>query len=263
MILTKEASRHIDVLLRSMDILELFLDNEKLQLKDIFALTGLPKNRITRICGTLAARGFLLYDADTLMYSLGPLLSFLGKRYDEANSYIDVIQRALNELSRHTGETSHFCVRSGCDRLCLAIADGTKAIRFTISPGAKAPLSTSASGKVLLAFLPEPEREELLVQLPMTARTENSVTNLDVLREQLTQIRQKGYAVSRSENYHSAGGIAAPVFNRRRDVLGSVNLGGLAEDFENGKSENLLPALRQTADQLSTQLGFLKPGNLI
>ncbi|RKJ76088.1 MULTISPECIES: IclR family transcriptional regulator [unclassified Pyramidobacter] len=259
----KESKRYIDVVLRTLDVLELFLTHEKLKLKDIYDLTGMQKNRIIRICGTLMSRGFLIFSKDEMTYSLGPLVSFLGHRFDRKNSSLAVIQNVLEQLSLETGETSHFCVRRGFCRFCLAIADGTKALRFAIEPGSVSPLNASASGKVLLAFLPEEEYGEILKDMPFVAVTSHSILDVKILRKQLDEIRRQGYAASFRENIPSGAGLAVPVFNKNNQIIGSLNLGGLAEDYENGKYVRYLPALREAACQLSTLCGGLQMQDLI
>ena len=261
--MAKEAERYIDVVLRSMDILELFLKVEKAQLKDIYAATGIQKNRIMRICGTLCSHGFLIFNESDLTYSLGPMVSFLGQQFDSTYSYLKTIQLELDKLAQITGETCHFCARKNTDRICLAIADGTSAIRFAISPGARSPLNASASGKVLLAFLPDIEKNKILESLPFKARTNYTVTNRLILEEQLKTIQQQGYAYSFRENYPNGAGLAAPVINQDGEVLGSLNIGTIAEIFDNGKYKKYIPPLLESSKHLSKILAGLKPSQLV
>ncbi|MDL2263686.1 IclR family transcriptional regulator [Synergistaceae bacterium OttesenSCG-928-I11] len=254
----KESSRFIEVLMRSVDILELFLSEDELRLKDIHRLTGLQKNRIMRICGTLVTRDYLCFDPETKTYTPGPMLFLLGRRYDRNSSKIARIREALLRLADSTGETTTFSIASGVERICMALHEGKNAIRFSVEEGSKTPIYAGAGGKVLLAFMSQERAKKIIDNIAMIAVTPQTVTSKETLLEQLEEIRSCGYAVSLGENIPNAAGLAAPVFGMERALEGVVNVAGPAVNFDEGKFRRYLPDLLEICSQLSTLLGCPK-----
>ena len=64
-------------------------------------------------------------------------------------------------------------------------------------------LHRGASGKGILAFLPEVEREEIIASVPEPSRS--------TLRAELDAARAHGFVVSHGERFAGAVGVAAPI----------------------------------------------------
>jgi DNA-binding IclR family transcriptional regulator len=117
---------------------------------------------------------------------------------------------SLAELAANTGETSAIAVLRHQSALVLQRVETDHALRVDISVGTRMPLSTSASGRVLVAFAPEEELDRLQhgkVDLP----------SADVLQT----VRRDGYASSVDEYLVGMSSIAVPLSTKR---LGMVAL---------------------------------------
>jgi DNA-binding IclR family transcriptional regulator len=86
------------------------------------------------------------------------------------------------------------------------------------------PVHGGASGRALLAFLPESEREAVLAG-PLEPVTPNTVTDPDALRRELAEVRERGYSLTRGERVLGAVGIAAPVLAGDGRLLGVIGIG--------------------------------------
>ena len=196
---TKEASRFIDVVLRALDILDLFQQKSEFTLKEIIDLTGLTRSRTMRLIGTLESRGYLVANYQSRKYFPGVKLAVLGKAYERMN-HIEVITRPiLKNLSNRTGESATFYVIDGTNRLAIAREEGTHALRYSVHEGQRMPLHAGASGKVLLAFGPIEVLEKIKACNKLDAITPNTITDMDTLLTELFSIRKNGYAISRGE----------------------------------------------------------------
>ena len=259
----KESSRYIEVLLSATNILRLFLVHNKLRLNDIHVLTGLQKNRVMRICGTLIKSNFVCFNPETKEYSLGPMVSLLGKQYERYSSRNANIRDTLCRLSKLTGETTTFCIVSGNQRMYEALQEGDKAMRFSVDEGTTTPIYAGAGGKALLAFMDSDHAEQIINELEFSSLTPLTVQSCDVLREQLRQIRLDGFAVSFGENVPSAAGLAAPVFGVHNTLEGIINIAGLADDFSNERYKRFIPALFESCAHLSALLGCVESYNIV
>ena len=56
----KQLERHIEAVLASLDLMDCFLHSPKLTTKAIIDLTGMTRNRVSRILGTLIHKGYVI-----------------------------------------------------------------------------------------------------------------------------------------------------------------------------------------------------------
>jgi DNA-binding IclR family transcriptional regulator len=98
-------------------------------------------------------------------------------------------------------------------------------VQLYIELGARRPIHATALGKAILAYLPEAGREEILNQ-PLRALTEHTVTEPALLRHQLEEIRARGYATDKEEVVPGISCVAAPIFDHTQGVVGALSVAG-------------------------------------
>ncbi len=101
--------------------------------------------------------------------------------------------------------------------LSIEVIYGDHALIVATRVGTYLPIHCTASGRIFLAFLP-PEIVGPLLNVPIKACTEKTITCVDRLREELEAIRQRGYAIDDGEFEPGIRAVAVPV----RDVFGNV-----------------------------------------
>lgn len=245
---------------RVVDILELMAASAQgLALRDVSARLEAPKSSLLPLLRALTTRGYLAQDRAG-EYRLGPSALDLGATAPGHRELIEVARPALVDLMRRTGETVFLGTLSS-DRTSVVYVDKVESahvIRYAAGVGDRRPLHATSSGKVLLAFLPAEEREEILRSLSLARHTERTVTSLPALRSSLEEIRRAGVCVTADELVAGASGIAAPVLDRYGRVAGTCAIGG-----PTARVRPRLPALstevKVTARALSMRLGH-RPG---
>ena len=120
--------------------------------------------------------------------------------------------------------------------------------------GQHIPLHATSNGKVLLAWLPEAELDELLGNLP--ALTGATITTKPRFKRELAVVRDQGYAVAVDELEVGLTAIAAPVRNAHGDVVCSMSLSGPTFRLPPERVGEVTPLLVETADELSHRLGW-------
>lgn len=252
--LTKESERQVDTVARALEILGCFSDAEpELSLKRLSEKTGLYKSRILRLCGTLAAQGFLIR-LPRASYKLGPMLLVLGKIYERTNPLANVARPILKDLAARTGESTKLFVIEGTKRLCLVREKGPSPLRYAIAEGQTLELYAGAGGKVLLAHAPEELREQVLAQ-QREQITPSTIVDRPRLEKELAAIRRQGYAVSLGEIVPDVGGLAAPVFDHEERICGALTISGPTQRFTAARRQAMLEHLREAARELSRLLG--------
>ena len=254
----KESTRFVDVVLKSLDILDCFGNEAAFTLKQIVDRTGLTRSRAMRLTGTLVSRGYLFYDSTLGLYSLGSRIFALGKSFENNNCIIKIIRPITRYLVEKTRESSTFYIAEGNERVALVRQEGTYDIRYSIQEGQRMPLYAGAAGKVLLAFGPKVLFKHIEEKRQLKPITANTVIEPDRLREELRKILKQGYAVSLGENSPDARAIAAPVFYRSDDLAGAISIAAPASRLKGKNLKSKIESVIESAEMLSKLLGEAK-----
>ena len=226
----KEAGKLIESVDKALCLLACFNDaTPELSLKELSEKTSLNKSRILRLCGTLAAHGFLVRRKGSL-YSLGPSLMMLGKVYERSNNLISLALPIMKDLALLTGESVKFFVIENKKRVCLVRELGQSRLHYAIREGEELPLLAGAGGKVLLAYSSKGFCDEVIEQ-GLERVTPATIVKREQLLEELDIIRRQGYALSNGELVYEVGGIAAPVFKHDGKVVGALTVAGPIQRF--------------------------------
>jgi DNA-binding IclR family transcriptional regulator len=253
---TREEDRHVEAVLRMLDLVECFRKNRPaLSLTELSDMTGLQKSRVLRLCGTLIHKGYLVRDDDTLRYSLGSKFMVLGRIYEQTNSLAALSRPIIKELAAQTGETSSLFVVQGVRRLCLVREDGDQPVRLANVQGDILDLHRGVGGKVLLAFADDEERERLLRAFADDPAIALSRSDANRLREEIEMIRRDGHTLALEDVIPGVGSLAAPVFDYAGRCCASIAVAGPIPRVSLARKAVLLESLLVAAADLSTRLG--------
>jgi IclR family KDG regulon transcriptional repressor len=246
----------ITSLQRGLRLLGLFAVEERgLSATDVARLSSLPVSTVHRFLVNLESAGFLNCDS-TGLYQLGIACVSLGQA---VRGQLDVRRASLpqlQELNHRTRETVHLTVRHGLSAVYVEKLDSPEPLRIHSRIGATVPLYCTAVGKVLLAYLPEAEREKILDQLELKRFTENTVSNLQELQAELHRARQKGYACDLEEHESHIRCIAAPIWDHAGIVNASLSVTGPAVRMSAARLRQIAPLIRDAGLKISAQLGY-------
>jgi DNA-binding IclR family transcriptional regulator len=227
-------------------------------LAEIAELSGLPKPTVHRILQVLVARGFAR-DGDDGVYAAGPrVLALAG----ETLADLDVAGTArplLTTLQRTVGGTVHLALRNGDEAVYVEKIDGGEPYRMASRIGLPLRLHSTGIGKAILAYLPEPELDDVLTRIPLEARTASTLVTAPKLRAELARVRERGYAIDDEENEAGVRCVAAPLFDHRGRVAGGLSVSSLVYVLSPDDATRIAPEVVRTAGQLSELLGARVP----
>lgn len=129
----------------------------------------------------------------------------------------------MQELRDDTQETTHLMVREERHLVLIERVDSPLALRTVRDLGSRSPLHTSANGKVFLAHLSTREQEDYLSG-KLSALTENSKTDPDLLRKEIAQIRKLGYATNIGELDLHVHAVAAPILTQEGRPIAALSI---------------------------------------
>lgn len=233
---------------RALAILDAFDEQHRsMSLSDIAARADLPLATTHRLLGELFRWGALerLPSGD---YVIGRKIWDIGHLAPAETGLRQVAEPFLHDLYGATLATVHLAVREGLEVVYLDRLRGNQSVPVVSKVGGRLPLHTTGVGKVLLAHAPDEIQVAALGAL--TRITPYTITQPGVLRRQLRQVLDKGYATTREEMSLGACSIAVPI-HRRDEVIASL---GLVVATLKGSEQRLYGALRVAAQSIGRRL---------
>jgi DNA-binding IclR family transcriptional regulator len=217
---------------------------------------GITTSSTKRILRTLVDEDFATTSTDTLHYYLGPQAFQLSAAIKKAMPMGRVAQPILHELADKTGESvslNVFQPNTGY-ALCVGFAESTRPLQYVIEIGEKKLLHVGASGKTILAFLPELQRNEVLRKNPPEKFDPSSDFTKKMLR-QLATVRKQGYCITKGERLPGAVGIGVPIFDSENTVTASLLVTIPTGYFRVSDKARLVRILKKYSLLLSKKLG--------
>ncbi|MEU7071319.1 IclR family transcriptional regulator [Streptomyces narbonensis] len=253
--------RLVPAVTRAFDILELFLQGDgTLSAPEITRRLQLPRTTTHELVATLAARNYLVAVPEQPgRYRLGVRTYQLGSRYAEQLDLAAEGHQVAREVADTCGETVHVALLEDMDVIYIAKVDSSHAVRMVSATGRRLPAHCTAVGKMLLASLPaaelEARLEERLEEGPLEAMTANSLSDPDVLRAALAEIRILGVAVELQESNPDVSCVAAPVRDRSGRVVAALSVSVPVHRWGEDRENELTALATKGADELSARLG--------
>ena len=244
----------VRVLAKAMAVLDLLAEApDELPLGDIASRLDMNKSTCHRILTTLAAGDFVERPAPGT-YRLGVGAFRIGSAMARRMSIRDRALPAMREVFRKTGETIFLTVPRGDEGVCLERLDGRYAATHTLRVGGTLPLHLGAGPNLLLANLPEEQRDAYL-DGPFKHRAGSRPTEAQ-LRAQIGRIRRDGYAVSHDDVEEGVTALSVPVRDHLGTVIAALSLSGLSPHLPESERARHLGPLRDAAAEVSHAMGY-------
>lgn len=216
---------------------------------------GIHKSNASRLLATLRASGLVNLDASSGRFELGSGLLRLAARVMQRLDLAQLASPFLRDLTARSGETAYLSVRRGEFRVAIQEIQSPNPVRMVAGIGHPYPLYAGASGKVLLASLPDAEITAVIRSMPRDRARAGGTTRF---REQLEQVRRDGYAVTFEENIPGASSIAVPVRGHLGTVVAALGIAGVVPRWNRERMLETLPVLRQNAQEIGELLGQVR-----
>jgi len=249
-------SYNITALQRGLRLLQLFSQSPRgLTSKQVVQLSRLPVSTVHRFLANLETAGFLNCNGDSV-YHLGFACFAIGQ---SALGQLDIRRLSvpyLRELNQQTRETIHLTVRHGLSAVYVEKLESPEPLRIHSRIGAAVPLYCTAVGKVMLAYMPPDEQQEVRRQLDLKRLTPNTVSNLQELDAELYRVRKNGYACDLEEHELHIRCVAAPIWDHAGAVHASLSITAPTVRMPVSRLRQLAPLIQAAGLQISRELGY-------
>ncbi len=248
----------IEILDKALDVVEALAETEGCAQSpgELARTLNINRSRTYRILKTFERRGYVETDEQAQGFRLGLRFIPLGEYVRRS---IDLDKKAapiLMELAKTTGDASNLLVRYENSAICIDHYFGSYSLQVLANLDKPIPLYIGASPKILLAWLPEDEREEIIESLELIPFTDKTIIDKSVLRERLNQIRKRGYEIDEGDFEVGVMAVGAPVFDFTGKVAAGLTVTTPEARYTPEREEKILKAVIQAAQNLSRNLGY-------
>lgn len=240
----------IERMMKLLDVLSYY--PEPVSLKLLAQETGLHPSTAHRILSAMAASGFV-ERGDPGTYQLGIRLLTLGNLVKSRINIRETAMPLMQRLHLETGESVNLGIRQDDDIVYVdRTSSGRSAVRVVHIVGARAPLHTTATGKLFLADEGAPKVREYAKRTGLPASTANSISALTDLERELDKVRRHGVAYDMEEVESGVRCIAAGIRDDSGHLVAGLSLSTPAERF----NAEWAAVVKRTADEISSALGY-------
>lgn len=245
---------YVSSLARGLDVLRAFnRTRRKMTLSEVAAETGNTRAGARRILLTLVREGYAV--ADGRLFDLTPQVLELGFSVLSSKGTWDIARPFIEHLSEETRESVSAAILDNFDVVYVSGTQFHRVISVGITVGRRFPAHNTATGRVLLAGLPEDQWLGMLQNIPLTRMTDRTVTDRAQFRKILEDVREKGWSLVDQELETGLMSIAVPLYLSSGAMAGAINVGVPTLRMTTTEMVDfILPKLQETVGKISQAL---------
>ena len=238
--------------------MDAFTVRDEWGVRELATHTDLPRSAVHRILHEMARLELLTEAGAPGRFRVGPSLARLSVLLAERLDVRAVARPFMEAAAAELDETLVLALYSPARRQFWAVdaVESTHPIRYIWGPLRQwSELHTGSSGKGILAFLPDAERDAVLDALPDPVPG-HQPTSLAALRAELDAARARGYVISHGERFPGAVGVSAPIRDAAGRVIGDLVFGWPDNRTSDEKETRAGALVARATGQLSAALGY-------
>jgi DNA-binding IclR family transcriptional regulator len=241
--------------IKGLRLIEALARSEKPRgITDIAAELRLTKSNVHRLLATLQAQGYVRQIPPHSTYELTLKVWGLGNHVMRRMDLVHLARPAMQKLAQATGETIHLSVLDGIDVVYLDKIESAHHIRAHTSVGARAPAFTMATGKAMLAHMPDTYLERFRPH--MRRYTDTTRTTIEELRADVEIARQQGYAsVAHGEWREGVAAVASAILGQSGELVGAIGLSGPDSRIKRKQLKQFSGHVIEAAHEIGLALG--------
>mgnify|MGYP000382543358 CR=1 FL=1 len=245
-------------LLRGLRIIEALAEAPTpLSLAELAERVRLDNSTVHRLVQLLSEHGYAVRRGSSKRYCAGPMTVSLLSTYHPINNFRRETDEILRRVREETGETILLVLFLGSQRIILNLVQGRESLATSYQTWLRSPVHGSASGKVMLMYLPDKAANDLLGAEPYASVTPFTITDAKTLSEYLNAARKRGFVVARDDTLVGMTAIAAPILWKSR-AIGCLTVAGDSNRLADGTAEAVGAALSKASGLMSNVVPSLR-----
>lgn len=226
-------------------------------LTELAATIDEPKSTVHNHVSTLLEHNYIVKENN--VYHLGLRFTELGEQSKNRYPVFKTGLVEIEKLAETTGELTNLAVEEHGQLVYLHRARGENAITTDTFSGKRVNLHCTSLGKALLSFMPEERVREIIAQSGLPARTENTITDIDELFEELRTAKENRIAFDDEERAYGIRCVAAPILNQKtKQPVGAASVSAPVNRMKEQRfTEEIPELLHNTVNVIEIELAHL------
>lgn len=242
---------------RAITVLEILAREGSAGVSEVAAEIGVHKSTAFRLLAALEERDLVEQNTERGKYQLAFGILRLASSIPGRLDLVRQAQPLLDELSAEIGETINIAVVREHYAVNVLQTMGTAAVASQNWVGKLTPLHATASGKILLAHMPEEQLDAILREAGMPELTPHTITKRTTLDKQLAQVLEDGFATAYEELETGLNASAVPIRDHTGAVVAALSASGPAFRLDDTELKRTSETLRETGTRISHRIGWL------
>lgn len=249
-------ARQIQSVHRALSLLEILAsDGNALSLSELAARAELNSSTCHHLIATLVSRGYLSNLGRSRGYSLGQKLYELSDIAGRENDPEELLKDDLKKLSDQLGHGVQLAMLSETSLMTkLRFSPPQDLMEEPDEIFKMSALHATATGKAILAWLPDSELMRVVSANGLRRYTENTITSLSGLIDELRRVRHRGYALDNEELKKGVVCIGTALREGSGAVLASISVTVSAEIATEKYRSELSRSIVGAAQEFSNRL---------
>jgi len=220
----------------------------------------LPASTAHRLLGLLVNTGLAERGHRPGSYRVGLEFLRLGGLVVSRTEVTAVAQAFMQRVADATGETCALNLYLPQEQkgMIAAVVHGSHPLRYETQLYRVMSLCFGATGRGVLAFLPNDVITQILARQEVSPMTGLPISDPQGLRCDIAEIVARGYAISKAQRIAGAVGLAAPVFKGTGVIVGALCITLPGARFQDAKEASLAGVLVEQAAKLSLAMGYVQ-----
>lgn len=251
----KEANLSSDKLLH---IIEYMSANRlPMRLKDISDNLGISQPTVVRYLRTLCDQGYAYQDGQTGCYAMTWKICRLSSSLESNLVMRSMAGSLLSEFANAHNMGVLLAVAHEGSLVYLDLVGAPHgSVDTMLRIGKDAPMHSTGSGKILLSAMTPAQLNTILDQHGQTRLTPNTITNRSALMQELSEIREQGYAIDNEECEIGHRCVSVPLYDYTGGIAAAISAFGSSERMtDDAIRGEILPGLRTLSREISFRLG--------
>jgi IclR family transcriptional regulator, KDG regulon repressor len=257
MVRREKSNYTIQSVSHALDVLEQFNGSvDEIGVTELSKRLKLHKNNVFRLLATLEARGYIEQNKLTESYRLGLKCLQVGQTFIHQMGLLLQSRAILEELARSLKESVFVAIKKGTGIIPLDFVEPARPVRVVSFLGTALPAHCTAAGKIYLVFDSEGGLSQSLPDR-LEKYTDKTMTDKAILRDQLKEVTEAGYALEQEEFTPEVSSVAVPIRDYTRMLVGTLAVVGPSHRFKADEINNdIAPKLVGAGNELSKRLGY-------
>jgi IclR family transcriptional regulator, KDG regulon repressor len=252
---TEEGGGRLSSVANAILLMKAFSDEQsELGISALAQRLGLAKSTVHRLASTLLEAGMLEQNKETGRYRLGLAVFELGSLVRRKMDMAFEAKPWLMSLREQTDETVNLSILDHGSVVCVNFLESKKVNRISSGIGLRKPVHCTAEGKALIAFQSQSVIQQML-DGKLERRTPHTSVSPGTLKEELAQVRARGYATDDEEYELGVRGIAAPIRDDSGLPVAAVGVNGPTQRLTKTHLLSLGRHVTAAAKEISLRLG--------